>query len=185
MADVNIDFYGKLFDDPNITPGIARAANIAKTYGVALIKAKTPVDTGLLKSSWKGTLEGNGIRYTNDAPYAGFVEFGTRKMAARSMMSSSLSDIQSVFIDELYNEIGEELAGEIITDFAKPGYGSAVNNPEPKDKTGLSRRTKITSRKYLFANPSKVLSDRQNGKINQARPLFQKKPYTPSKPVKL
>lgn len=178
MANVKIDYYGKLFDDPNITPGIARAANIAKTYGVALIKAKTPVDTGLLKSSWKASLEGNGIRYTNEAPYAGFVEFGTRKMAPRVMMTSSLPEIQSVFIDALYDEIGEELAGEIITDFGKTGYDSAVNNPAPKDPSGLTKRTKKTTKKYLFANPAKILSERQTAKITQARPLFQKKPWS-------
>lgn len=184
MSGSTINYYGQLFDSPEITPAIARAANIAKTFGAALIKAKTPVDTGRLKGDWKLKLEGNGIRITNDAYYAGFVEFGTKKMAARSMMTSSLPEIQSVFIDELYNEIGEAIGADLLTDFNRPSYSSAVNaNPkypdvgsalQPKIRTGLTKNTKNTSKSYLFANPRKILSDRQTKRTETARPLLQR-----------
>lgn len=180
-----ISYYGKLFDSPQITPAIARAANIAKTYGAGLIKARTPVDTGRLKSDWNVKLEGNGLRITNDAPYAGFVEFGTSKMAARSMMTTSLPDIQRVFIDELYSEIGEALGNDMLIDFDKPGYGSAVSaNPkypnvgkalQPKIKTGLTKRSPKTSKSFLFADPKKILSKPQEAKIARARPLLQRR----------
>ena len=180
----SINYYGKLFDSPEITPAIARAANIAKTFGAALIKAKTPVDTGRLKSDWKLKLEGNGIRITNEAYYAGFVEFGTRKMAARSMMTSSLPEIQSVFIDELYNEIGEAIGTDLLADFNRPSYSTAVNGTpkypkvgnmlQPKISTGLSKNNKKTSKSYLFANPAKILSERQTARTESARPLLQR-----------
>ena len=187
MGTSTINYYGQLFDNPTITPAIARAANIAKSYGVALIHARTPVDTGLLKNSWKAKLEGNGIRYTNEAPYAGFVEFGTRKMTPRSMMTDSLPDIQEVFIEELYSEIGAALGAEIANGgSSRPGYGTAVNpnpkypsvgsNVQPAIKSGLSKRDKKTSKNYLFANPAKILSDRNTAAIGQAKPLWQKKP---------
>jgi hypothetical protein len=184
MPGATINYYGALFDSPDITPGIARAANIAAVFGRALIKAKTPIDTGLLKSDWQVKLEGQGLRITNNAPYAGFVEFGTRKMAPRAMMTSSMPEIQSVFIDELYSNIGETLAGELLTDFARPGYNSAVSaNPkypsvgsalQPKIAGGLSKRTTKTSKTYLFANPAKILSDRQTARTESARPLLQR-----------
>jgi hypothetical protein len=103
---VPISYFGKLFDSPNITPAIAKAANIAKAYGVALVKARTPVDTGDLKGGWKAKLEGNGIRFNNDTFYAGWVEYGTVKMAPRHMLTDSMPDIQDAFIDALYSEIG-------------------------------------------------------------------------------
>lgn len=180
----SINYYGKLFDSPEITPAIARAANIAKTFGTALIKAKTPVDTGRLKGDWKLRLEGNGIRITNDAYYAGFVEFGTRKMAARSMMTSSLPEIQSVFIDELYKDIGEAIGADLLIDFNRPSYSTAVNGTpkypkvgnmlQTKISTGLTRNTKNTSKSYLFSNPAKILSDRQIKRTESARPLLQR-----------
>jgi HK97 gp10 family phage protein len=186
MAEIN--YYGRLFDEPlAIQPAVARAANIAATFGKALIKAKTPVDTGKLKSQWDVKLEGNGLRITNPTNYAGFVEFGTRKMSARSMMTSSLPEIQSVFIDELYQDIGEAIGADLLTDFQKPGYDSAVvakrpglypevgNKLQPKITTGLSKRTKNTTKSYLFSNPAKILSGKQEKRISQAKPLYQKK----------
>lgn len=185
---VQIDYYGKLFtNDTPVTPAIARAANIAKTYGLALVKAKTPVDTGRLKETWDARLEGAGIRWTNPQPYAGFVEFGTRKMAARSMLTSSIGDIEEVFTSELYNEIGANLGAEIISGSRLPSYETAGSGSkpdkypnvgsklQPKIKTGLSKRDKKTSKKFLFADPSKILSDRQQSRIDSARPLYGRK----------
>ena len=184
MSGVPISYYGKLFDSPNITPAIARAANIAKTYGLALVKARTPVDTGDLKGSWKAKLEGNGIRFNNDMYYAGWVEFGTVKMSPRAMLQSSLPELQGAFIDALYEEIGDQLAADIISDFSKPSYSSAVKATNPtkypnvgskaqaKIKTGLTKRDPKTSKNYLFSNPSDILSKKQNAKVANARPLL-------------
>jgi HK97 gp10 family phage protein len=189
---VEINYYGKLFNSPDITPGIARAANIAKTYGLALVKARTPVDTARLHEGWKATLEGGGIRWSNDTPYAAYVEFGTRKMAPRGMLTRSLDDIKEVFIEELGKEIGKELGEQIVSDYKTPGYGNAGvgSNPtkypevgnklQPKIKTGLSKRDKKTSKNFLFSNPAKILSERQEKGINRARP-FPESPGSPTR----
>jgi Bacteriophage HK97-gp10, putative tail-component len=186
MSSVPISYYGKLFDSPDITPAIAKAANIAKTYGLALVKARTPVDTGDLKSHWQAKLEGNGIRFKNEMFYAGWVEFGTKKMAPRSMLTSSMPDIQDVFIDSLYNEIGDQLAGDIIADYTKANYSTAVTATDPakyphvgsktqsKIKTGLTKRDPKTAKSYLFSSPSDILNKTQLKKISNARPLLQR-----------
>ncbi len=187
MGSVRIDYYGKLFDNSDVTPAIARAANIAKTYGLALVKARTPVDTNRLRPAWQARLEGNGIRWTNDTPYAGFVEFGTKKMAARSMLTGSLQDIEEVFASEINKEIGYQLGAEIISSYKTPSYANAGvgSNPEKypdvgsklqtKIKTGLSRNSPKTNKKFLFADPAKILSERQQNSIDRARPLLSRR----------
>lgn len=42
--------------------------------------------TGRLESSWRHRVNGDEVTFTNGAPYFGFVELGTRNMAARPAM---------------------------------------------------------------------------------------------------
>lgn len=183
-----IDYYGKLFSDSaEITPAIARAANIAKTYGLALIKARTPVDTSKLKGNWQARLEGNGIRFTNDTPYAGFVEFGTSRMAPRAMLTKSLMDIEETFVDALYSDIGSTLGADIVSGYQSPGYSNAVatdqpkkypevgNKIQPKIRTGLTGKSKKTSKSFLFSNPADILNSKQKAVIAKSKPLIQRK----------
>lgn len=192
---VEINYYGKLFESPEVTPAIARAANIAKAYGLGLVKARTPVDTARLHEGWKATLEGGGIRWANDTPYAGYVEFGTRKMAPRHMLTRSLDDIKEVFVQELYQDIGATLGADVLSEYQTPNYSNAgvSSNPDkytstgnklqPTIKTGLSKKNKKTSKNFLFSNPAKILSDRQQKGIDRARP-FPESPGSPSREVR-
>jgi hypothetical protein len=166
-----ISYYGALFDtkDP-VTPAIAKAANIAKTYGLALVKAKTPVDTGQLKDKWEAKFEANGIRWSNSMPYAGFVELGTKFMAPRSMLSSSLGDITQVFREELGREMGKRLAGQIIATPGDLSYDTRISDAQAK--SGL--KPAKFSKKYLFADPSKILSSKQISKLDSAKPLLRR-----------
>jgi hypothetical protein len=109
-----INLYGKLFDGARITPAITRAAETARVFGLTLVKSKTPVRTGRLKSGWKANSSGHGIRWSNETPYGIFVEMGTRRMAARNMLSSSLPEIEKSFKKALAKEIGTKLAAKII-----------------------------------------------------------------------
>ena len=168
----NIHFYGKLFDTNDISPAIAKAAHIAAAYGKGLIQARTPVDTGKLKSQWEVAVEGKGLRIANSVPYAGYVEFGTTRMNGRQMMTSSLPDIQGVFMDELSNKITEELGGRSGLDLVKPSYQNAVNpSVVSKVSGGLSKRSSQMSKSYLFSNPAKILSERHTASIGKARPM--------------
>lgn len=192
---VEINYYGKLFESPDVTPAIARAANIAKTYGLALVKARTPVDTARLHEGWQASLEGGGIRWTNNTPYAAYVEFGTKKMAPRHMLTRSLPDIAEVFTEELYKDIGATLGADVVSDYKTPFYGNAGqgSNPQkypevgnkiqPKIKTGLTQKSKKTSKNYLFSNPAKILSEKQDKGIARARP-FPESLGSPSREVR-
>lgn len=169
-----VDYYGQLFNGDVITPAIARAANIAKTYGLALVQARTPVDSGNLKSNWKAKLEGNGIRWSNETPYSSFVEFGTKKMAARSMLSASIPDITAVFEEEISKEMGKALGASIgasiVSEAAIPTYN---NQGSAKVAGGLAKRN--FSKQYLFSNPSDILSGKQKAQAAKAKPLLQRK----------
>lgn len=50
-----------------------------------------PVDTGRLKASLKKTKTGDGWRIGTDLYYAGYVEFGTRRMRAQPYIRPSIS----------------------------------------------------------------------------------------------
>jgi HK97 gp10 family phage protein len=54
----------------------------------------TPVDTGLLRSSWKKKSSGSGFKrkvvISNDVFYGVFVEFGTIRMAPRRMLKRAV-----------------------------------------------------------------------------------------------
>jgi hypothetical protein len=196
----SISYHGALFDDSEaVTPAITKAANVAKTFGLGLIKARTPVDTHKLKSAWSAKLEGNGIRFDNPTPYAGFVEHGTRKMAPRNMLGDSLSDIAEVFLSELSAEIGKALASEILETSGNINYRNSVQasdkykrtNPDtrvgskikPTSKTGLSK--KKFSKDYLFANRNDILSKGQKTTVNAGKPKWQKGNHVAKPPYKV
>jgi HK97 gp10 family phage protein len=61
-----------------------------------------PVRTGFLKSSMGVRQENNfQITFYANAPYAGYVEFGTRRMAARLFMTNALQQHQQEFPREV------------------------------------------------------------------------------------
>lgn len=189
MSGTPISFHGALFEEGrDVSPAIARAANIAKTYGLALVKARTPVDTGNLKSKWEAKFEDNGIRWSNETYYAGFVEHGTRKMAPRNMLGDSLPDIEQVFYKELVKELGKTLAFETIDTAPPPTYANSIKPANPAKYPEVGKDTKPTppkpsglgkrkySKDYLFANPRDILSQKAKDAVNAARPKWQKAP---------
>ncbi|MBW4558426.1 MAG: HK97 gp10 family phage protein [Trichormus sp. ATA11-4-KO1] len=159
-----ISYFGELFTGNKVTPAITKAANVAKTFGLALVSARTPVDTGELKSNWKAKLEGNGIRWLNDTPYAGFVELGTRKMAPRQMLTSSLIDISLVFEQELAKELGRTLGASVIAEMVgtpdQPTYGNRVSDNVPggfSNRRGFDPKTKLTRKQKDIIGAAKPL----------------------------
>ena len=53
---------------------------------LATMQGKTPVDTGELRASEQASVGAKELRLTAGTDHAGFVEFGTRKMAAQPYM---------------------------------------------------------------------------------------------------
>ncbi len=169
----NIEYYGQLFNGDKVTPAIAAAANVARSYGLALLAARTPVDTGLLKSNWKAKLEGQGIRWFNGTDYASFVEYGTRRMKPRHMLTNSIPDISEVFEAELAKNIGKAIGAQIVSEMvATPDQPSWKNPQTPKQSGGFSKRT--FSKSYLFSNPRDILSGKQKEQIAAAKPLLRR-----------
>ena len=123
---MTVNAYGPLFETKTVTPAIRKAAQAALTYGITAVKAKTPVLTGLLRSQWEGKLEGNGVRMINNAPYAIYVEMGTRNMPARAMLQRTMPEMTAVFQKRLAAEIGKTMAAKVI--------GSIDSMPERSGK---------------------------------------------------
>lgn len=64
---------------------------------------KAPVDTGFLKRSLTVAMEDDGMtgRVKATADYAGYVEKGTRFMAAKPYLEPSLNEVKPGFLDDL------------------------------------------------------------------------------------
>ncbi len=87
---------------PEITarfPGAVRAAVAKAAYDIeADAKTLCPVDTGALRGSIKTQVEGTSAKVTASMEYAGYVEFGTYKMAPRAYMRPAADINEPKFI---------------------------------------------------------------------------------------
>lgn len=89
-----------------------------RTVSLSVLQENTPVDTGLLVSSWSVEAQRDGVRVSNSAPYAEFVDKGTRYMAPRNMtgalaafLDASAAGLFSADdeIDDIFKNIDEPL----------------------------------------------------------------------------
>lgn len=71
-------------------------------------RARAPVSTGLLRSSIRteSISAGKEAQVVVDAPYAGFVEFGTYKMGARPFLSPAVAEHEEEFMLEIAKPLG-------------------------------------------------------------------------------
>lgn len=60
-----------------------------ESFALNYLRDVTPVRTGRLRSGWRVSAVGSTLSVTNNVPYAGYVENGTRKMRARSMANQT------------------------------------------------------------------------------------------------
>ena len=138
-----INYYGVLADGFKVTPAISAAAEQTRRFAEKIIKARTPVDTGTLKRSWDIDLEGQGLRITNDAPYAPFVELGTKKMAGFHMVERSMPEIQREFRRQLGVSLGKALASAITMGVEPPELSyNNIADATRKSKGGFRRGAK-------------------------------------------
>ena len=104
---VNVRFSGPLFDTGNVEAAIQAATKETLEYGKGIIKERTPVDTGLLKSQWFYRTAQKKI--INTVYYSIFQEFGTRFMAPRAMARRSLPEIGQHYTNQLSEKLGQRL----------------------------------------------------------------------------
>ena len=85
---------------------------------IAKVKLKTPVDSGVLKKSWRSKKDGDLARIIyNNVHYAPYIEYGHRTRGGKSfvdgryMLTKSVKEIEdtlasefSIMIENLFNE---------------------------------------------------------------------------------
>ena len=185
MADAPISYQGDLFSGDKVTPAIQKALEVARAYGLALTKARTPVDTGQLKAFWNASLSGNGIRWENPTSYASFVELGTKHMAGRYMLTDSLPEILEVFKDELYRQIGSSMGSQVLSEVTNPSYETAQNRTKKNTLPGgrafesplIAALSEFGRRGQQLPQRKDLLTPSQRKRVANARPRFQKKPF--------
>lgn len=85
-----------------------------------LASSRTPVRTGFLKSrNQTEQISRKEIRIFNDAPYAGYVNFGTSKMVARPFFTSAIRYAKDEF-PQVFSEAMKKKIGDIVRS-NKPG----------------------------------------------------------------
>ena len=67
---------------------------------IPTLKRVTPVRTGKLKAGWESIIVDTTVLITNDVPYAGYVENGTRYFQGRGMIRQLKSRFQDILIEE-------------------------------------------------------------------------------------
>ena len=150
---MTISFHGPLFDG-KVTDSIRKAAKGTQDFALKTLRAKTPVDTGRLRSEWQVSLEGKGLRITNAAPYATYVELGTSRMSGRHMVDQSLPAIASYFQRQLGRELGHQMAAKVIGDAqAPPVTRETLVSPAAKSPGGFKSPRTVRSKDFGKPRP--------------------------------
>lgn len=130
----DIRYYGQLFTNSGktIPRAVQKAITSTQAFAELTLKANTPVDTGRLRASWNVMQTKKGLALTNVAPYAIYVEMGTKKMRARNMVGNSMPQISAHFESELKRNLAGSLAAKVreSTDlsYANLRSGSSFKN---------------------------------------------------------
>lgn len=119
-----ISYQGDLWQGDKVTPAIAKATEEARRFAIFALKAKTPVRTGNLQQRWSVNKEGKGLRITNSAKYAIYVEMGTRHMKPRHMLTNTIPEIETTFKKALAKELGKTLGARVISAVTGGDVGS-------------------------------------------------------------
>lgn len=128
---MSISTYGPLFQPgAKITPAIRRAATRTSDYALDALKSRTPVRSGEMIGAWKVKPEAYGVRITNSAPHAIYVEMGTKSMKARRPVARAMPDIQNHFRFTLAQEIGKSLSGKLVGSVSVPQRASSPKDPK-------------------------------------------------------
>lgn len=98
---VNLDKRGSI-------NAIRTAVSETRGYAEEQLRAITPVDTGLLQSNWEVTQPNyKTLKIHNPTYYAGFVEYGTRKMRAQPMATVVAPKLRKYFLQRIGYNMGK------------------------------------------------------------------------------
>ena len=104
---VRVSFHGPLFQSENIKKALDEAVKPTLEYGKQIIKEKTPVKTGLLRSQWFYRTAQRKI--FNSTPYSVWIEYGSRFMAPRAMAQKSVPAIGERYQQNLNSAVTRNL----------------------------------------------------------------------------
>lgn len=112
--------YGQLYDSKSAKAAVESALAKTQVYGIGLLQGYTPVRTGRLKAGWSVIREGQGLTWANATPYGAYLEFGTRFMKPRPMLTPAIPQIKDYFRKTLVASIGRKAATSIVSTHASP-----------------------------------------------------------------
>ena len=69
------------------------------------VEQRTPVDTGRLQAGYFWTGETPNLIFENEAPYAGYVEFGTYRQAPHLMVNTTMLESSDI-LEKCLKDIG-------------------------------------------------------------------------------
>jgi hypothetical protein len=102
MAGIGTVVYGDFFtNEGRRQRAFDRALEKTLRDGIFTVRDRTPVRTGNLRSQWME----DGDSIFNDVGYAPHVEYGTRRMEGRFMLTSSIPMIEDEFVNNILNEL--------------------------------------------------------------------------------
>jgi HK97 gp10 family phage protein len=90
--------------------GSVIAADVEQECGAAVdrMQSTCPVRTGYLRDHIVlARADEHGAEIDSEAPYSGFVEFGTRRMAAQPFFEPSIVELEATFPDKLSADLSD------------------------------------------------------------------------------
>lgn len=138
---------GELLKNGKYKKYVEEALQEARDYAETAVKARTPVRTGELKANWQVGKSKTSVTFSNQTPYAAFVEYGTRRMKPRAMMQKTLPETQEVFKQAILRKLGTRL-GNKVSSFTNDQADYSAIYGKPK-KTKLADSVKSKARKTL------------------------------------
>lgn len=113
--DASIRYSGGLWTKPQMTAEIRTAMKLTRVYMLDRLRKNSPVKTGKLRKSWKVSVGDrlfvvrNDVRNKKGTPYAGFTEYGTRKIKPRRYTQKSVKEAADYYKDTLSDLVDKKL----------------------------------------------------------------------------
>lgn len=141
---------GELLKNGKYKKYVDEALQEARDYAETAVKARTPVRTGELKANWQIGKSKTSVTFSNQTPYAAFVEYGTRRMKPRAMMQKTLPETQEVFKQALLRKLGKRLSDK-VSSFTndQADYSGIYGKPKKSSRSNLTDSVKSRVRKGL------------------------------------
>jgi Bacteriophage HK97-gp10, putative tail-component len=106
--DARVSYIGTLWSSPVVTAEVRASMKDMESYALNKVQERTPVDTGKMKGSWSVKTSDRVIEIRNPVKYAGFIEFGTRKIPAFNCVSGAMPDIEAEFVRNLGKRLDDK-----------------------------------------------------------------------------